>query len=99
MENNNDFLTNVFRQKIDDMKKEKGSSSEDTDKTAAALITLILAVGKWFVLTIFSWLGWKLAAEVFALPQITYLQVLGIMVGMRSFSMLIINPLISKKSV
>jgi hypothetical protein len=99
MENNNDFLTNVFRQKIDDMKKEKGSSNEETDKTAAALITLILAIGKWIFLTVFSWLGWKLAAEVFAIPQLTYLQVVGIMVGIRSFSMLIISPLIPKKSV
>ena len=96
METNNDeLLTNIFRSKVQSMKKDTKTSTDNNPLNA--IILAIVGIGKWFALSTIIWLGLLSLSTIipFAVPG--YWATFGTLAGVRALQMMLIDPIIKKK--
>jgi len=96
METNNDeLLTNIFRTKVQNMKKDTKTSAENNPLNA--IILAIMGIAKWFALSTIIWLGVISFSTFipFAVPG--YWATFGTLAGVRALQMMLIDPIIKKK--
>lgn len=92
MENNIDnILTKSLKKRLNSMKKQDQKNTPVTD----AITMLILGVGKYLVMSLLIWWGWNTIVEVFAVPSLSYLQIVSIIICFRSIGVALIDPIVS----
>lgn len=86
MINNNDRLTSIFKEKIDQAKLSTAKNESMTTTEAAGNLAgiLLLAAAKTALVALTIWLGAKSFCEYFQYAQPTYIQILTITVAIRS---------------
>jgi len=97
METNNDeLLTNIFRSKVQNMKKDAKAPAKDSPLDS--IILSIVGIGKWFLLSTAVWLGVLSLSTIipFAVPG--YWATFGTLAGVRALQMMLIDPIIKKKN-
>jgi hypothetical protein len=96
--NLDNILTDRVRSKIDEMKKEKSAGSIDAAYAFGSLMgTITLAILKLAALGGLIWLGWHCCVLAFQFPAVSFWQAAGILVGIRSLSMFLIDPYVKKE--
>jgi hypothetical protein len=97
METNNDeLLTNIFRTKVQNMKKDTKVSTENNQLNA--IVLAIVGVGKWFALSTIVWLGALSFSTIVAYTVPGYWATFGILAGVRALQMMLIDPIVKKKN-
>ena len=86
MLNNNDRLTSIFKEKIDEAKRTTAKNQSMTTTEAAGNLAgiLLLAAAKTALVALAIWLGAKSFCEYFHYEPPTYIQILTITVAIRS---------------
>jgi hypothetical protein len=95
--NIDNILTDRVRNKIDEMKKEKSVGTIDAAYAFGSLMgTITLAILKLAALAGLIWLGWHCCVLAFQFPTVSFWQTAGILAGIRSLSMFLVDPYIKK---
>lgn len=96
METNNDeLLTNIFRNKVQSMKKDTKSS--DDSNPLNAIILAVMGICKWFALSTIIWLGVLSLSTIMPFTAPGYWATFGTLAGVRALQMMLIDPIIKKK--
>jgi hypothetical protein len=84
------LLTEKVKGKINKMKNQKG---DDTAFQLGSLLgTITLGIVKLVVLAGIVWLGWQCCVSAFQFAPASFLQISGILAGVRSLTMFLIDP-------
>lgn len=89
-----ELLTNAFRSRVQNLKSQ--GSSSNTGKSIHILALIVVGIAKWAALSAVVWLGWNEFSHAVGATTLTYLQTVLILAGVRSFTMLLIDPIISE---
>jgi hypothetical protein len=96
--NLDEILTNRVRGKINDMKKEKESDSNNLAFAIGNFMgVLAMAAAKTAVLISVVWVGWYCCEIAFQFPTANFWQIGGILAGLRCLSMFLIDPYVKKE--
>jgi len=97
METNNDeLLTNIFRAKVQNMKKDTKVSTENNQLNS--IVLAIVGICKWFALTTIIWLGILSFSTIMPFTVPGYWATFGTLSGVRALQMMLIDPIINKKN-
>lgn len=89
-----ELLTNAFRSRVQNLKTQGESSN--AKKTAHLAIIITIGAAKWSVLSAVVWFAWNTFSGVAGTATLSYLQIVFILAGARSLTMLLIDPIISE---
>jgi len=86
--------TEKVRQILNDMKKSQNSVALEIGNAVQAMIKSGIYIA---VAGLLVWAGLESLSSSFSTPRVGYLQTVGMLAGLRAFSLVILEPLISKK--